>query len=110
MKSPSIVSLFFLFILHYWEYVQYETDSSSSFLWELLALSAFILVIFEHEKPETIKAGLNFLVQSHISIVFIMLGFIYVAFKTGSYGFDAIIDFVSFQSTGAGIALFMFSS
>jgi formate hydrogenlyase subunit 3/multisubunit Na+/H+ antiporter MnhD subunit len=76
-------------------------------LWELMALSAFILVIFEHEKPETMKAGLNFLVQSHFSIVFIMLGFIYVAFKTGSYGFDAIVDFSGKQSIFAGTALFL---
>jgi hydrogenase-4 component B len=76
-------------------------------LWELMALSAFTLVIFEHEKPETIKAGINFLVQSHFSIVFIMLGFIYVAFKTGSYGFDAIVDFSSHQSVLAGMALFL---
>ena len=45
-------------------------------LWELMAISVFILVIFEHEKPETIKAGINYLVQSHFSIVFIMFGFI----------------------------------
>lgn len=76
-------------------------------LWELMALSAFILVIFEHEKPETIKAGFNYLIQSHFSIVFIMLGFIYVAFKTGSYGFDAIVDFSSKQSVLAGTALFL---
>ena len=76
-------------------------------LWELMALSAFILVIFEHEKPETIKAGFNYLVQSHFSIVFIMLGFIYVSFKTGSYGFDAIVDFSSHQSVLAGTALFL---
>jgi hydrogenase-4 component B len=77
-------------------------------LWELMALSMFILVIFEHHKPETIKAGLNYLVQSHISIVFIMLGFIYVAFKTGNFGFDAIIDFTGQQSTIEGTALFLF--
>jgi len=76
-------------------------------LWELMALSNFILVIFEHEKPETIKAGINYLVQSHISIVFIMLGFIYVAYKTGNYGFDAIADFSKLQSTLAGTALFL---
>lgn len=76
-------------------------------LWELMALSAFTLIIFEHEKPETIKAGLNYIVQSHISIVFIMLGFIYVAFKTGSYGFDAIGDFSGKQSVLAGMALFL---
>jgi hydrogenase-4 component B len=76
-------------------------------LWELLAISVFILVIFEHEKPDTIKAGINYIVQSHISIVFIMLGFIYVAYKTGNYGFDAIIDFSNQQSTLAGTALFL---
>ncbi|MBK9389883.1 MAG: hypothetical protein IPN68_06710 [Bacteroidetes bacterium] len=62
-------------------------------LWELMAISMFVLVIFDHHKPDTIKAGINYLVQSHISIVFIMLGFIYVAYKTGSYGFDAISAF-----------------
>ncbi|TAL61440.1 MAG: hypothetical protein EPN88_14800 [Bacteroidetes bacterium] len=75
--------------------------------WELVALSVFILIIFEHHKPETIRAGINYLVQSHTSIIFIMLGFIYVAFKTGSYGFDAIADFSSQQSTLAGTALFL---
>jgi hydrogenase-4 component B len=75
--------------------------------WELMALSLFILVIFEHDRPETIKAGINYLVQSHISIVFIMLGFIYVAYKTGNYSFDAIADFSRHQSTLAGTALFL---
>lgn len=75
--------------------------------WELMALSVFVLVIFEHEKPDTIKAGINYIVQSHLSIVFIMLGFIYVAYKTGSYGFDAIVQFTRQQSTLAGTALFL---
>jgi len=75
--------------------------------WELMALSVFILVIFEHQKPETIKAGINYLVQSHLSIIFVMLGFIYVAFKTGSYGFEAIADFSQHQSTLAGTVLFL---
>jgi hydrogenase-4 component B len=76
-------------------------------LWELLAISVFILVIFENEKHDTIKAGINYMVQSHISIVFIMLGFIYVAYKTGTYGFDAIVEFSNQQSTLAGTALFL---
>ncbi len=76
-------------------------------LWELMALSVFVLVIFEHEKPDTIKAGINYLVQSHLSIVFLMLGFIYVAYKTGSYGFDAVAEFSKHQSTLEGTALFL---
>lgn len=76
-------------------------------LWELMAISVFVLVIFEHEKADTIKAGINYLVQSHLSIVFIMLGFIYVAYKTGSYGFDAVAEFSRHQSTLEGTALFL---
>ena len=75
-------------------------------LWETMALSVFTLVIFEHTKPDTIKAGINYIVQSHISIVFIMLGFIYVAFKTGSVSFDDITAFSMSQSPVAGTALF----
>jgi hydrogenase-4 component B len=76
-------------------------------LWELLALSVFILIIFEHHKPTTIRAGINYLIQSHISIVFIMLGFIYIAFKTGSYSFEAINGFTSQHSSLAGTVLFL---
>lgn len=76
-------------------------------LWELMAISVFLLVIFEHNKPETIKAGINYIVQSHMSIVLIMLAFIYVGFKTGNYSFQAISDFSYRHSTLAGTALFL---
>lgn len=31
--------------------------------WEMMALSAFIMVIYEHGKMETLKAGINYLIQ-----------------------------------------------
>lgn len=76
-------------------------------LWEILALAVFILVIFESNKPDTVKAGIDYLVQSHLSIVFLMIAFIYYAFKTNSYSFDAIKNFSSGQSSPEGIALFL---
>ncbi len=76
-------------------------------LWELMAISVFVLIIFEHEKVDALKAGINYLVQSHISIIFVMLGFIYVAYKTGNYGFDAVAEFSRRQSTLEGTALFL---
>ena len=75
--------------------------------WELMALSAFMLVIFEHYKTDTLKAGINYLIQSHVSILFLMLGFIYVAAKTDSYDFNAIAEFSHQQSTMAGTVLFL---
>ena len=68
--------------------------------WEIMALSAFLSVIFEHEKVATVKAGINFLIQSHVSLVFLMVGFIWVASQTGSYDFDEIRNY-SLANLGA---------
>jgi formate hydrogenlyase subunit 3/multisubunit Na+/H+ antiporter MnhD subunit len=57
--------------------------------WEVMSLSSMLLVIFDHQNPRTIKAGLNYLVQMHISVVFLTVGFIWVYAQTGSFGFDA---------------------
>ena len=67
-------------------------QNSIAFLvsWEIMALSSFFLVIYESEKPETIKAGINFFIQSHISVVLLTAGFMMIAAKTGSYSFTAI--------------------
>ncbi|MFZ4401384.1 MAG: proton-conducting transporter membrane subunit [Bacteroidales bacterium] len=73
--------------------------------WEVMAISAFLLIIFEHEKTATIKAGINYLIQSHVSIVFLMLGFIGVAYKTGSYDFNAI---AAYTHANPSIAIFLF--
>ena len=61
--------------------------------WELMALSSFILIIFDHTKRDTLKAGINFLIQSHISILFLTAGFIWMKIKTGTFDFDAIATF-----------------
>ena len=75
--------------------------------WEIMALSSFLLIIFEHNKRETINAGINFLVQSHICIMFLTLGFIWVALKMNSYDFKAITLFSTSNSLLTGVALFL---
>ncbi|MFI5140139.1 MAG: proton-conducting transporter membrane subunit, partial [Sphingobacteriales bacterium] len=75
--------------------------------WEIMALSSFILIIFEHYKRETLNAGVNFLIQSHICIMFLTLGFIWVAIHTGSYDFKAITLFSGSNSLLTGAALFL---
>jgi formate hydrogenlyase subunit 3/multisubunit Na+/H+ antiporter MnhD subunit len=57
--------------------------------WEVMSLSSMLLVIFDHNKPKTLKAGMNYLVQMHISVAFLTVGFIWVYFQTGSFSFDA---------------------
>ena len=75
--------------------------------WEMMTLSAFLTVIFEHEKITTLNAGINYLIQSHIAIVFLMLGFIWVAFKTGSYDFTAITQYTAEHPGPASLMLFL---
>ncbi|MBW8326207.1 MAG: hypothetical protein K0M50_15685 [Prolixibacteraceae bacterium] len=75
--------------------------------WEIMALSAFLVVIFEHEKMATLSAGINYLIQSHVSIVFLMFGFIWVALKTGSYDFSALTNYTTQHFGAAGLVLFI---
>jgi len=75
--------------------------------WEIMALTSFVLVIFEHNKSETLKAGINFLIQSHICILLITLAFLWVKVRTGTYDFSAISLFTSSQSQITGLALFI---
>ncbi|MFN8356445.1 MAG: proton-conducting transporter membrane subunit [Spirosomataceae bacterium] len=65
--------------------------------WELMSVSAFLAMIFEYEKPEVIRAGINYLVQMHISVVFLMIGFVWVFLKTGQIDFDGLAPFMAKQ-------------
>jgi len=84
-------------------------QNSIAFLvaWEMMALSAFLTIIFEHTKITTIRAGINYIIQSHVSIVFLMLGFIWMAFKTGSYDFNAITIYTANHQGGVSLILFL---
>jgi formate hydrogenlyase subunit 3/multisubunit Na+/H+ antiporter MnhD subunit len=66
--------------------------------WEVMSLSSMLLVIFDYDKPKTLKAGINYLVQMHISITFLTIGFIWVYFQTGSFSFEAIQTFFGSNS------------
>ncbi len=84
-------------------------QNSFAFLiaWEIMALTSFIVIIFEHEHIATVKAGINFLIQAHISILFLMIGFIWVASKTGSYDFQAITSYTASIPGSASLLLFI---
>jgi len=74
--------------------------------WEIVALTSFLLIIFENENPVTIKAGINYLIQAHFSIIFLMIGFLWVINKTGSYDFQAITSYSASLPGSVSIVLF----
>jgi len=57
-------------------------------VWELMSVISFFLVIFEHEKPETRKAGFIYIVMTHIGTGFILLSFLILAGASGSFSFE----------------------
>jgi formate hydrogenlyase subunit 3/multisubunit Na+/H+ antiporter MnhD subunit len=73
-------------------------------VWEIMSLSSMMLLIFDAHNPKTIKAGINYLVQMHISVVFLTIGIIWLYFQTGSFSFDA---FTRFFGTNSNIWLFL---
>jgi len=58
--------------------------------WELMSLSSLMLVIFEFQNKKTLKAGINYMVQMHLSVAFLTLGFILLFMQTGSFDFGAL--------------------
>ena len=58
--------------------------------WELMALTAYCLVSFEHERPEAREAGVLYFIMSHIDAGCIILGFLLLFQSSGDYGFDSL--------------------
>ena len=64
-------------------------------VWELMSISSFLLVIFEHQNKATLQAGINYLVQMHIGVLFLSAALIWVYISEGSFEFSAIEKFFS---------------
>ncbi|HSA58609.1 MAG TPA: proton-conducting transporter membrane subunit [bacterium] len=56
--------------------------------WELIALSAFFLIIFEHEKKQVRKAGFLYLVATHTGTLCLFGVFLLLGGAAGSFSFE----------------------
>ena len=72
--------------------------------WEIMSLSSFLLVLFDYTNPKVLKAGINYLVQMHLSVILLTVAFIWVYFKTGTFDFKGI---GSFFGSNVNIWLFL---
>ena len=97
--SPKLTLHWTLFVLFHLSMIwvcMLQNGFAFLLAWELMSLTSMLLVIFDHHNPQTLKAGINYLVQMHISVVFLTVGFIWVYSTSGSFDFNAIRGF--FQS------------
>ena len=56
-------------------------------VWEIMALTSFLLVNYEHEKNETSRAAFIYIVMTHVGTAFIITAFFLLANKAGSLDF-----------------------
>ena len=56
-------------------------------LWELMSLASYFLVITEHERDETLRAGWVYFVMTHAGFAALLLGFLLLARATGTMDF-----------------------
>jgi len=57
--------------------------------WEIMSLSSFFLVIYDHQSAENRRAGFLYFVFSHVGAMFILAGFGLIFGHTGSLAFAA---------------------
>ncbi len=57
--------------------------------WEIMSLSSFFLVIYDHQSAENRRAGFLYFVFSHVGAMFILAGFGLIYGQTGSLAFTA---------------------
>jgi formate hydrogenlyase subunit 3/multisubunit Na+/H+ antiporter MnhD subunit len=67
-------------------------------VWEIMALSSFLLVIFDAEDRTIMKAGISYLIQMHAGMFFLLIGFLLVGKATGEMSFNALSTYFSDHS------------
>ncbi len=96
------------FALHYFSYVWLHFSmlgvlmlrDGLAFLivWELMAVSSFMLILFEAENRTTLKTAVDYLIQMHIGLVLLTIAFLIVESQTGLFGFDGLSGYFSGHS------------
>ncbi len=79
-----LLALLGLFLLGMTLVVAAANFFSLLFFWEVMSMSSFFLVLYEHEEAEARRAGLFYLVMTQLSTVCLLLGTLLYARATGT--------------------------
>ena len=60
------------------------------FAWEFMSLVSYFLVVFEHEHEASVKAGMIYLVMTHVGTAFLLAAFLLMHAETGTWDFEGI--------------------
>ncbi len=105
--QPSLITFHWIMFLIFQSSMLIVTivQHSVAFIvaWEIMSLSSLLLVMFDYTNPKVLKAGINYLVQMHLSVALLTVAFIWVYFKTGTFDFKGIDQFF-----GANVNIWLF--
>ncbi len=77
--------------------------------WEVMALSSWLLVSYEHDKEEVRQAGITYLVATQIGTAFLLVMFLVLGrFGFAGQGAGAALDFSRFTGIGSSVAAAVF--
>jgi len=109
-KKSTASHLFFLNTLIFSMVLLVTVQNALFFLivWEIMSLSSFFLVIFESEKKEVMSAGVHYFIIMHVSVLFIMAGFILLANKTGSFDLSTFKTVLETNKDLSGLVFMLF--
>ncbi len=84
----------------------YTVQNAFAFLvgWEIAALSAWLLVIYEHRNQKIRFAGFNYLISTHLGLLFLVAAFTVMHGSTQSFQFVDFATFLSKPSFERGLA------
>lgn len=92
-ETKKRISLFgFLFNIFVLSMILVVASNNGFFFlmfWELMSLTSFFLVIYDHDKEENVKSGMTYLVMTHFGTAFIFISFLLGYIQTGSLNFDS---------------------
>lgn len=107
-KSPAHLSLHYLslivLIFSMMGVVLSDGGFTFLFFWELMTIASFLLILFDAERPEVLKAALSYLVMMHIGFLLLVGGFVTLWLRGGEASFSAL---AAAYGNGAAIPLFL---
>ncbi len=97
----NMVSLSFILI--------YTVENSLAFLlgWEIAALSAWLAVIWDYKNQKIRFAGFNYLVSTHLSLLFLIAAFMIMGSESRSFDFKEFRQFFHSNSPLKNTAFFL---
>lgn len=107
-KSSAHISLHYsslvIMILSMMLVVMSSGGFSFLFAWELMTIASFLLILFDAQRQEVLRAAVAYLIMMHIGFILLVAGFVGINSVTGS---GAFADLAICFSAGKTIPLFI---